>query len=370
MHAEPADGESSMPVVGPAATIHGMAGTVKLADVARLAGVSQATASRALRGVGGMKSTTRERVVGAARELGYVTDPALRALAAYRAQVHERPGLRQLLLAVGSPYAPARLARSRHRHDQVVGVRAAAEALGYRLDGPLLLEDDDSRSATVSAAAVERLAQRLDQRQYAGVILAGVLPPTYEVAQLQGCAVVSLGNQAYAPRFHRVDSDCHHGMRLIFEHAIAAGRRRLGLYMHQHTDDSAGGLWTATFLHQARRHAESIATVPFCRQGGRQYLSDWLERHRPDCVISRVSIRAWLEDAGWRLGTDLGYLSLGVQAAGYRTSGLLSNAVIVGRTAVRILDMDIRHRWRGSPDHPLTTMVAYDWNEGQSLGLG
>lgn len=46
-----------------------------IADVARLAGVAKATASRALSGRGYVSAETREKVVAAAREIGYVASP-------------------------------------------------------------------------------------------------------------------------------------------------------------------------------------------------------------------------------------------------------------------------------------------------------
>ncbi|MBT9474580.1 LacI family DNA-binding transcriptional regulator [Polaromonas sp.] len=59
-------------------------GRVTLADVARAAGVSPITVSRALRGERAVDPVLVERVQAAARTLGYVPDPAARALASQR----------------------------------------------------------------------------------------------------------------------------------------------------------------------------------------------------------------------------------------------------------------------------------------------
>ncbi|MBE7941418.1 MULTISPECIES: LacI family DNA-binding transcriptional regulator [Ramlibacter] len=56
-------------------------GRITLSDVAAAAGVSPITASRALRGERGVAQELRERVQAAVQRLGYVPDPAARALA-------------------------------------------------------------------------------------------------------------------------------------------------------------------------------------------------------------------------------------------------------------------------------------------------
>lgn len=56
-------------------------GRITLADVASAAGVSPITVSRALRGERGVAADLVERVQAAVRKLGYVPDPAARALA-------------------------------------------------------------------------------------------------------------------------------------------------------------------------------------------------------------------------------------------------------------------------------------------------
>lgn len=61
-------------------------GVSALADVARLAGVAKATASRALSGRGYVSEETRHRVVDAARQIGYVASPNAASLVTGRTQ--------------------------------------------------------------------------------------------------------------------------------------------------------------------------------------------------------------------------------------------------------------------------------------------
>jgi LacI family gluconate utilization system Gnt-I transcriptional repressor len=68
----------------PASRPRRASGRATLADVARLADVSPMTASRALRGATTVDQALSQKVREAARKLGYVPDPAARALASQR----------------------------------------------------------------------------------------------------------------------------------------------------------------------------------------------------------------------------------------------------------------------------------------------
>ena len=63
---------------------HRATGRVTLSDVARAAGVSASTVSRALRGERSVDPALIERVTAMSSRLGYVPDPAARALASQR----------------------------------------------------------------------------------------------------------------------------------------------------------------------------------------------------------------------------------------------------------------------------------------------
>ena len=68
-----------MPQLTPPTKSHRATGRVTLSDVARAAGVSPSTVSRALRGERAVDPALIERVMAVSGKLGYVPDPAARS---------------------------------------------------------------------------------------------------------------------------------------------------------------------------------------------------------------------------------------------------------------------------------------------------
>jgi len=103
-----------------------------LADVAKLAGVSKSTASRALSRRGSVSLSTRERVVAAAEELGFVPSSAAESLATGRSRN----------IAVVTPFI------NRWFYAEVIdGVESALIAAGYDLTLYRLTDDQVQRKA-------------------------------------------------------------------------------------------------------------------------------------------------------------------------------------------------------------------------------
>ncbi|WP_432495634.1 LacI family DNA-binding transcriptional regulator [Kineococcus auxinigenes] len=125
-----------MPAEGPRTPV--------LADVAELAGVSQQTVSRVVRGSGSVARRTRERVEQAIAELGYQPNAAARALVTRRSH---RIGV---VAASTSLYGPALT---------LVGVQEAARAAGYSVTVVMV---SDLLPATVEEAFQELRGQSVD----------------------------------------------------------------------------------------------------------------------------------------------------------------------------------------------------------------
>lgn len=124
--------------------------SIKLIDVARAAGVSLATASRALSSPNQVRLKTRDRVIEAANTLGYLAHGAARALASHRTRT---------IGAIFPPVDNPAFASGTHALSQ------ALAAAGYTL---LLATHDYNRQDELFAA------RRLMERGVDGLVLVGV----------------------------------------------------------------------------------------------------------------------------------------------------------------------------------------------------
>jgi DNA-binding LacI/PurR family transcriptional regulator len=176
-----------------------------LEDVARVAGVSQATASRVVTGRGPASPQARRRVAAAVTELGYVPDAAARALAT-------RGGTRVAVAVVGGtsavlgdPYVGRVLAAT-------AGVAAERE-VGVSLHW-LPLHDP---------AALARLA---DNRGVDGVVLVNPTRPAL-AALPRSARVAAIGvGSRHVPSF---DVDNRGGATAVVGHLFGSGRRRVAM---------------------------------------------------------------------------------------------------------------------------------------------
>ncbi|MDR1824724.1 MAG: LacI family transcriptional regulator [Bifidobacteriaceae bacterium] len=177
-----------------------------LADVARLAGVSVPTASKALRGRGQLRQETRDRIRAAADQLSFTPNPLARGLLAARSGIvglvtHDLEGRFSIPILMG-----------------------AEDAFG--LDRLSVMLSDARGDAIREQRQLEALvAQRVD-----GIIVVGARSD--ERASLGRSLPVPLV-YAYA---HSADpTDCsiipnsYQSGRLAVDHLIACGRSRIGV---------------------------------------------------------------------------------------------------------------------------------------------
>lgn len=183
---------------------------VTIYEVARRSGVSTATVSRVMRDGSGFSAATRDRVLTAVGELGWVPSGAARGL------VHRRAGIVGVLFCdlAGSGAAEE---ESPLYVDQIIrGAERAAAAAG---DAILI-------AATKSASGRD-LAHSVAGKVDGLVVLARSLSESDLASIARSVAVVVLADHAAAEAFDFVGADNRSGSREVTEHLIGHGYRDL-----------------------------------------------------------------------------------------------------------------------------------------------
>ena len=176
-----------------------------ISDVAKAAGVSVATVSRALRGVGRVSPGTRERVLEAATELHYVASPAATSLVSGRSRG----------IAVVVPYF------NRWFFATVVsGIEKSLREDGHHV----LLIDLEGHTFDTRL----RLTQTMLWKRADGVIMLNIPPVVGERAILDrlGIPVITIGNRQVGWPSVRIDDA--QAMALATRHVIGLGHTRIG----------------------------------------------------------------------------------------------------------------------------------------------
>jgi DNA-binding LacI/PurR family transcriptional regulator len=263
--------------------------------VAARAGVSTATVSNALNGTGRLSEATRQRVLAAARELGYAPTSTARALA--------RGGTGVLGLTM-TTYGdlPVPYTEIPYYAQLALGAMAAAHERGH-----LLLVMPSSMSPWMW------LNTPMD-----GVIHVGprAEDPVRSILRERGIPMISEGRP---PKPHPcdawVDADHEAGLRLLLEHLARSGARRIGLSLPVH-DDAYPHLIAHAYRSWCDEHrmpalVEEYATLPDYFTAERDAVSRLLHHDpRPDAVIGVYSdsghnILAAARQHGLRVPQDL-----------------------------------------------------------------
>ena len=204
-----------------------------MADVARQAGVSIATVSRALRNVPGVSAPTRERIQAIAHDLSYVVSPEASALS-------RRATGR---VAIVMPQLDAWFYGAMLAGMAPVLRGAGLDMLVYQVEGV------EQRT---------RFLRELPARRKADAVLLTALPMAQaevERLDLMGVHVVVAGGEVRDYPHVRIDE--HEAGRLAVQHLVDLGHRRVAMIR---TSDTDGTTWSADLLRvQAWRQTLAAA---------------------------------------------------------------------------------------------------------------
>ncbi|UDL96710.1 LacI family DNA-binding transcriptional regulator [Lichenihabitans sp. PAMC28606] len=314
----------------------GKSTTVTLADVARLANVSEITVSRILRNIGPVADATRDRVLAAVADLGYVPNRVAGTLASATSNLIGViiPSLSNIVFA-----------------DVLRGIDAGLEPSGFR---PVV------GITNYAAVAEEKLVGSLLAWKPAAMILVGFdhTPITRRRLQQSGIRVAELMDIDSEPIDLAVGLSHRAAGYESIRYLVGRGYRRFGYVGHDwDTDRRARLRWDGMVEALAEAgltfEAEALFEGPSSTQAGRTMLAGLLRKpHDLDvvmfsnddmavggvfhCMAEGISPKRDLALFGFN-GLDIG------QALPTPLSTIRSNRFLIGKTAVdRILSQPDR----------------------------
>ncbi len=270
---------------------------MQMADLARLAGVSASTVSRALAGSPLISEDTRERIQTLARQFNYTVNSVATDL---------RSGVKRTI-AVVVPYEQA--TRQSFGDPFLHGmIGALADALTERGYEMLLSRLDADR--------LDGIATLVDGGRAAGVILIGQWRQHELLNSLaeRGLPLVVWGARMSHQHYCTVGGDNTGGGRLVAEHLLAQGRRHmvfLGDVGLPEVAQRFRGFCTVIREHGIELGPQQRINVPFLAEHGRQTMLELIEAQpQLDAVfassdlLAMAAIRA-LHESGRRVPEDV-----------------------------------------------------------------
>ncbi len=331
-------------------------------DVAARAAVSAATVSLVLRRSPLISAKTRERVLSAARALGYRPNPFVQSLMRTRRRRGGAALGPVLAFVTGHP------SRDGWRRDPTPvfrqmfeGARLRAEECGYRLEEFWLHEQGMS---------ARRFCAMLCARGIHGLVLAPLPSPNATLALEWGhFATVALGFTLAHPGVHRVSNDHFHSLIIAFEECRRLGYRRLGLALSETVNEKVQRRWLAAYLLAQHQAGDLEQLVPLVAETlTERAFRDWFEAQRPEVIIAPApqQIMLWLEAWGLRVPKDIGVASLSAPKLGDAMTGICQNGEQLGRRSIDLLVTLLERNELGLPALPDMLLVDGTWNRGQT----
>jgi len=336
---------------------------VTLQDVARRAGVSISTVSRALHDHARIPPSNRREIQRIAAEMGYRPNPMAVGLVSQREQFRDRSIVGEIAW-IHQWTQPTKLRGYREFDAYWRGAFEAAERSGYRLEEFVIGE----------GMSIPRLANILDARNIQGILLpphggaAGRIPD-WTNFPWERFSVIRFGYSLPNPLVDVVAPNQIANGISAFSYIHRNGYRRVGFVIVSPTAARfQAGYQLAQTLNGVKTSVPTLALTAARDEAKEQaMLRNWVRKHRPDAIVTdHQPMRRMLEEIGLRVPEDIALVALSV-LDGNADAGICQNSHEIGKIAVASLIAAMHTNRRGIPDRYHETLVPGYWQDGGTL---
>lgn len=282
---------------------------ISLRELARIAGVSPATVSLAMKHSPRLSRETKDRIRQLAKKHGYRPNPRLSRILTetVRSRYKKDGGLIYLIIT--------RYTRKNwnSKNKCFVAMSNRCRELGYALE-PFWIQGPN--------LTPERANQIMYSRGVDGLI---IHPPPYSMregsrltipVEWEKFCVVEIDDVITEPILHHVRHDHLSGIWLALQNMEELGYRRIGLCLSPEVDFATHHRWSAGFNYWAatRNLSESIRT-PLLYDGNPQTLRSWILSQGLDAVIGPSDdIYKHILEIGLKVPHDIAFAALDIEA--------------------------------------------------------
>jgi DNA-binding LacI/PurR family transcriptional regulator len=336
-----------------------------LRQIARQAGVSSMTVSRALGNRPRIAAETREKILKIAKKLGYRPDPQITKL-----MHHLRSGLRPQFQSVicGVTNWPTE-AKPPYFEALLKGAERQAMSRGYGFSVLKFMPEP---------GAGARLQRMLRSRGVEGVLLLPQRAPLDLTALLdwREFSAVAVSMSVVGPEVNRAAPHHFANTLQLCRELTRLGYRRIGLVIDGGQDSRVNHGFSAAVVSHGWHEAKEAVSPLVVTGSLRDALEPWFQRERPDAIVTtdENSARECARLLRVKIPGPVGFASTSLQApagpAGQVPviAGIDERPEEIGAIGVDLLAGMVERRVRGLPSAPTSTLVAGRWRVGLSCG--
>jgi DNA-binding LacI/PurR family transcriptional regulator len=353
-----------------------MQARVTLRDVAAKAGVHHTTASRALKNDPRVCAETLAKIRALATEMGYMPDPMLSALNAYRHASRPSQFHGTVAWITNFPTRDGWRASWGQASCYDLYFRGATEQLarhGYKLEEYWLQEP---------GMTARRSSQVLLHRGIRGLLLCPLqINRGHLSLQWDKFAAVSFGYSLLRPSLHLFSAAHFRAMITCMRTLRARGYQRIGMVTSIGMNERMDRMWTAAYRAELPTVPQSQEIPIYLYSDGKNndtaaarkqneaLFLKWFRKYKPEVILTSSSpILGWLKSGGYRAPQNVSVVSAALQENEPILSGIVEASREIGAGAADFLVSMLQRGDHGIPRPPQRVLLEGSWLEGTTLG--
>ncbi len=341
-----------------------MQSRVTLREVAAKAGVHHTTASRALKNDPRVQADTLAKIRSIAEEMGYMPDPMLASLNAYRHASRISPYHGTIAWITNFPTRDGWRGSSCYEL-YFQGAREQLMRHGYQLEDFWLRETDLS---------ARRASQVLLHRGIRGLLICPLAISRGHLSlEWEKFSAVSFGYSLVRPRLHLFSAAHYRAMIAAMRKLRAQGYRRIGLVTSHEMNERMDWIWTAAYRGDLptplRGKIPPVCLLKAKAHPGTANLDSdfkptvlkWYRTHKPDAIITpTIPVVEWLTEEGYQVPKDVAVVCASLHNEGI-TSGIVEASREIGCAAANFLVGMLQRGEYGIPTIPQRVLLEGTW---------